>query len=142
MYKLAQKSDVSQILTYLERDLKNCLYSYIDLKKFGIGNPNLKVYFDESDGICCTALKYYEGLQLFDADGKMIIYDGPVNGYIYINGSQQKAYQLIQHNGDFYFISDYHKYIINKSQYLSKERLEGTGYPAGSGAWPAWSRCW
>ncbi len=71
MYKLAQKEDVSRILTYLEQDLKNCLYSYIDLKKFGIENPNLTVYFDESDNICCTALKYYEGLQLFDADGKM-----------------------------------------------------------------------
>ena len=71
MYKLAKKEDVSRILTYLEQDLKNSLYSYIDLKKFGIENPNLMVYFDESDGICCTALKYYEGLQLFDADGKM-----------------------------------------------------------------------
>lgn len=71
MYKLAKKEDVSRILTYLEQDLKNSLYSYIDLKKFGIENPNLTVYFDESDGICCTALKYYEGLQLFDAEGKM-----------------------------------------------------------------------
>ena len=71
MYRLAKKEDASRILIYLEQDLKNCLYSYIDLKKFGIENPNLTVYFDESDSICCTALKYYEGLQLFDADGKM-----------------------------------------------------------------------
>ena len=70
-YKLASKKDVGKILKYFEQDLKNCLYSYIDLKKFGIENPNLTVYFDESDGICCSALKYYEGLQLFDADGKM-----------------------------------------------------------------------
>ena len=71
MYRKADKSDVNRLLTYLEQDLKNCLYSYIDLKKFGIENPNLTVYFDESDGICCTALKYYEGLQLFDADSKI-----------------------------------------------------------------------
>ena len=71
MYKIAKESDVPKLLAYLEQDLKNCLYSYIDLKKFGIENPNLTVYFDESDGICCSALKYYEGLQLFDADGKM-----------------------------------------------------------------------
>lgn len=71
MYKIAEKQDVEKLLKYLEQDLKNCLYSYIDLKKFGIENPNLTVYFDESDGICCSALKYYEGLQLFDADKKM-----------------------------------------------------------------------
>ncbi len=71
MYVKAKEQDVEKLLTYFEQDLKNCLYSYIDLKKFGIENPNLTVYFDESDGICCTALKYYEGLQLFDADGKM-----------------------------------------------------------------------
>ena len=71
MYKIAQKQDVEKLLKYLEQDLKNCLYSYIDLKKFGIENPNLTVYFDESDGICCSALKYYEGLQLFDGAGKM-----------------------------------------------------------------------
>lgn len=71
MYKLAKKQDVLKILNYFEQDLKNCLYSYIDLKKFGIENPNLIVYFDASDTIHCTALKYYEGLQLFDADGKI-----------------------------------------------------------------------
>ena len=71
MYKLAITEDVTRIIEYFEQNLKNCLYSYIDLKKFGIDNPNLTVYFDESDGIRCSALKYYEGLQLFDASGKM-----------------------------------------------------------------------
>ena len=71
MYKIATESDVPRLLAYLEQDLKNCLYSYIDLKKFGIENPNLTVYFEETDGIRCSALKYYEGLQLFDAEGKM-----------------------------------------------------------------------
>ena len=71
MYKIASENDVEKLLSYFEQDLKNCLYSYIDLKKFGITNPNLTVYFDEAESIRCTALKYYEGLQLFDAEGKM-----------------------------------------------------------------------
>ena len=71
MYKIATETDVPKLLAYLEQDLKNCLYSYIDLKKFGIGNPNLTVYYEEEDGIRCSALKYYEGLQLFDANGRM-----------------------------------------------------------------------
>ena len=71
MYKLVEKNDIPEILAYFEQNLKNCLYSYIDLKKFGIDNPSLTVYVDKTQGIRCTALKYYEGLQLFDADGKM-----------------------------------------------------------------------
>ncbi len=71
MYAKAKQEDVGKLLSYFEQELKNCLYSYIDLKKFGIDNPNLTVYFEETDGISCSALKYYEGLQLFDADGKM-----------------------------------------------------------------------
>lgn len=71
MYVKAKEHDVQKLLEYLEQDLKNCLYSYIDLKKFGIENPNLTVYFDEEEKIRCTALKYYDGLQLFDADGLM-----------------------------------------------------------------------
>ena len=73
MYRIAQENDVNRLLEYLEKDLKNCLYSYIDLKKFGFNNPNLTVYFDESEEtqIRCSALKYYEGLQLFDAEGKI-----------------------------------------------------------------------
>ena len=71
MYRLVEKRDIPEILAYFEKNLKNCLYSYIDLKKFGIENPNLTVYVDKSNEIHCTALKYYEGLQLFDAEGKM-----------------------------------------------------------------------
>lgn len=71
MYQKAKKEETNKLLKYFERDLKNCLYSYIDLKKFGIGHPNLTVYVDEEEEICCTALRYYEGLQLFDAYGKI-----------------------------------------------------------------------
>lgn len=71
MYRKAETQDVDNLLAYFEQDLKNCLYSYIDLKKFGLDNPNLTVFLDESDGICSSALKYYEGLQLFDGSGRM-----------------------------------------------------------------------
>ncbi len=74
-----------------------------------------------------------QGYYTFDADGKLVIKHGAdADGYFYINGAKQKAYQLIQDdNGDFYFIGDYHKYITNKTQYLSSARLEGTGFSAG-----------
>lgn len=71
MYRKARQQDVGKLLQFFEQDLKNCLYSYIDLKKFGLTNPNLTVWLDDADGIRCSALKYYEGLQLFDYSGAM-----------------------------------------------------------------------
>lgn len=71
MYRKAEKQDVEKLLSYFEQDLKNCLYSYIDLKKFGLKNPNLTVWLDGGEKIRCSALKYYEGLQLFDGSGRM-----------------------------------------------------------------------
>ena len=71
---------------------------------------------------------YYD----FDADGKMIIKNGAdADGYFYINGEKQKAYQLIEFDGSYYFISDYNKYVANKSVYMSVDNLEGTGLKAG-----------
>ena len=61
---------------------------------------------------------YYD----FDADGKMIIPEiknGVVDGYLYINDIQQKAYQLVEFEGAFYYVTDYHKVAVDAKIYLS-----------------------
>ncbi|MFA9376811.1 MAG: GNAT family N-acetyltransferase [Lachnotalea sp.] len=66
MYQLANKSNISELLCYFEQDLTNCLYSYIDLKKYGIDNEDLKIYVCKENGlITAVATLYYNGLQLF-----------------------------------------------------------------------------
>lgn len=66
MYQLATKEQVPALLAYFEQDLKNCLYSYIDLKKYGIDNPHLHIYYSTRDGaISAVATEYYKGIQLF-----------------------------------------------------------------------------
>ncbi|WP_099467058.1 GNAT family N-acetyltransferase [Konateibacter massiliensis] len=66
MYQLAKESDVAELLSYFEQDLKNCLYSYIDLKKYGVEHKDLQIYFQrEKDGLTSVATKYYNGLQLY-----------------------------------------------------------------------------
>ena len=78
-----------------------------------------------------TGLKagYYD----FGADGKMILKHGAdADGFFYIKGVKQSAYQLIQDdNGDYYFIAEYNKYVVNATKYMSAERLNGTGLKAG-----------
>ena len=71
---------------------------------------------------------YYD----FDETGKMILKNGPQeDGYFYLNDVQQKAYQLIEFEGNYYFINDGNKYAANKRIYLSTRFVDGTGLPVG-----------
>lgn len=66
MYQLAEEQQVPALLAYFEQDLKNCLYGYIDLKKYGIHNPHLHIYYSTREGrITAVATEYYKGIQLF-----------------------------------------------------------------------------
>ena len=72
-----------------------------------------------------------EGKYEFDAEGKMIINHGVVGDYLYINGVMQKAYQLIEFEGSYYFVSDYNKIIKNASFPLTAKFTEQYGLPEG-----------
>ena len=68
----------------------------------------------------------------FGADGKMVLKNGAMSdGYFYINGEKQLAYQLVEFEGDYYFINDYNKYTVNKTIYLTSKSLEGTDFKPG-----------
>ena len=102
--------------------------------RVGFATRNESYYVSNTNGLAFadgTAVPkdWYD----FDADGKMILKHGACeDGYFYINGAKQKAYQLVKDdNGNYYFIGDYNKYVVNKTVYLSSERLEGTGLKAG-----------
>jgi len=73
------------------------------------------------------AVGYYE----FDADGKMIVKNGPVGDYFYKNNTFLKAYQLVEFEGDYYFINDYHKLAKNKRLYLGASFVNGTPFAPG-----------
>ena len=72
------------------------------------------------------------GCYYFDAMGRLVIQNGPqANGYFYLNGIRQKAYQLIKWNGDYYFINDSHKYARNIRLYLGQRFVEGSELAPG-----------
>ena len=72
------------------------------------------------------------GCYYFDAMGRLVIQNGPqANGYFYLNGIRQKAYQLIEWNGDYYFINDGHKYARNIRLYLGQQFVEGSELAPG-----------
>ena len=44
---------------------------------------------------------------------------------------KQLRYQLVWHNGNFYFVNDGDKVAMNKKLYLSDKYVAGTGLTAG-----------
>ena len=96
---------------------------------------NKRVYLKEeringltyADGTPITA-GYYD----FDENGKMIILNGIVGNNIYKNNTKLKAYQLVEIDGDFYFIGDRHEIVKNKKTYLNEERINGLTYADGT----------
>ena len=72
------------------------------------------------------------GYYNFDADGKMVIYNGPVGDYFYINGIRQNAYQLVEYQGNYYFINDGNKIAKNVKLYLSDRFVSGKTFADGT----------
>ena len=89
--------------------------------------------FTYSDGTP-LAVGYYE----FDADGKMIIRNGVVGDYFYKNNVRQNAYQLVEFEGDYYFINDSHKIARNTTLYLSDRFVNGFTYEDGTPLQPGY----
>jgi predicted GNAT family acetyltransferase len=66
MLKRITKEKVPAVLEYLGKDVENCIYLYIDISVYGVDNPNMKVWVDESDeGIRLVAMQYHNGFQVY-----------------------------------------------------------------------------
>ena len=71
---------------------------------------------------------YYD----FDENGKMIILDGIVGNHIYKDNTMLKAYQLVEVDGEFYYIGDRHEIVKNNTVYLRADRINGLTYADGT----------
>lgn len=71
MFLQAEKAELPRILDSYKKDLRNCLYGYIDIKKYGIEDPNLNLYYSEKDGaLNAVATEYYGGIQLYSFENR------------------------------------------------------------------------
>lgn len=93
-------------------------------------------YFDagtyEAKKSCTYSISYTNGLTfddgtpvpkgsyVFDADGKMIVKNGLVDGYYYVNGVKKPYAGLINQDGSFFYINDNAKPVAGKSYYITK----------------------
>ena len=72
------------------------------------------------------------GSHNFDADGKIVIKNGPVGDYFYLNNVKLTGYQVVKYDGNYYFIGDGHKLVKNRSMYIIDSYLYKYGLPAST----------
>lgn len=67
-------NNISQVFEYIDHDYQNCLYTYIDLVKYGLENENFDVWFqiNEKNEICCVISEYYGGFQIYSKSYDLI----------------------------------------------------------------------
>ena len=62
----------------------------------------------------------------------MVIRNGLVGNKIYKDNVLLKAYQLVEIDGEFYYIGDRHEIVKGKRVYLREDRINGLTYADGT----------
>ena len=67
IYRINEEEKINKLLNYIGSNYYKCIYLYLDLKKYGISNPNVKAWIQEDDNkeILCVILKYYTGMHIY-----------------------------------------------------------------------------
>ena len=64
--ELSDNRELQETLSCLKQDVQNCLYIYIDLTRYGLDNPNMKIWIDKVDqSINLVVMKYHDGFQIY-----------------------------------------------------------------------------
>ena len=65
----AEEKDIDKIISYLKGNVQDCIYMYIDIKKYRLNNPAMKVWItkDQEDQINFVVMQYHTSISLFSA---------------------------------------------------------------------------
>ena len=69
----ARESDIDKIISYLKGNVQDCIYMYIDIKKYRLNNPAMKVWIteDQKGQINFVAMQYHTRISLFSTENKI-----------------------------------------------------------------------
>lgn len=61
MKLVTEQRELEEVLNCLKQDIPNCLYIYIDLKKYGLENPHITLWISRKDGkLNLVVMKYHD----------------------------------------------------------------------------------
>ncbi len=69
--ELAKEQDLQELFAFLQDNVADCLYLYIDVKKYGLDNPNMAVWIErkgEDRRIRTVIMRYYDSIQMASDD--------------------------------------------------------------------------
>ena len=133
MIKEIKKQELDEVLTYLEKGLQLCLYEYIDIKKYGMDNPNLTIYADRDEkngSLLCVIMQYYQGLQIFSSeetyDAKdLVTFLGELD-FNMINASSYLIDAIMTATGDLASYEREDGYVVELGELTWQEKKEIT----------------
>lgn len=110
--KKACEKDKITILNFLRKDIANALYMYIDIKKYGLLNENVDVWYEDKTNCLSTVImRYHNSITIYSKDSSLIFDDvlSIINNYnvTIVNGNYES--------------------ITNFAKYLKKE-VDSIGY--------------
>lgn len=65
------KDNVNEVKEFLEKDVGNCIYLYLDLLKYGLENKNIQFWTD-GDPVTIVLMRYFESMQVYTKEGTEI----------------------------------------------------------------------
>lgn len=69
MIRKAKAEDAQRLLDYVRPHVGDCMYLYIDIKKYGLEDEFLTAWLDEKDGeVSLAMMKYHTGIVLYTDD--------------------------------------------------------------------------
>ena len=61
----ANDRELERILPYLKNNVKDCIYMYIDIAKYGVHNDFLDVWINDGPEIDCVCMRYHTGFSVY-----------------------------------------------------------------------------
>ncbi len=69
MIKRLENNEVGKVLWFLEKHFSDCIFLYMDLKKYGVNHPDVSFWYSEKNGGPHTVLmKYYDSFQVYSSE--------------------------------------------------------------------------
>ena len=69
MIKRLENNEVGKVLWFLEKHFSDCIFLYMDLKKYGVNHPDVNFWYSEKNGGPHTVLmKYYDSFQVYSSE--------------------------------------------------------------------------
>ena len=127
--RAATQDDVPAILVYLKRHVSDCLYMYIDIAKYGLENPYMKVWLDSDErGIKLVVMKYHTGISVYtdteDWDISKVAQLIKEENVSSVTGPKDTVNQLYELCGDEYKVTYGSVFSFTKHRDFDFSRIE------------------